>query len=725
MLFKLLLVVMCTLVQSDVYLHNPRGSNNRLDDLGRERNNANRMFNSQNNNRGGYNVGNMIYYEGSQLTIEWTNQHSCGGPNANCDIIVQYMCSNNLRDGTTTSTIPDWFPNDCANNDCTTDNSKYGMNEDYDYYLRCIKTMRNKGLLTADQKLNGDTAQYTRQNSGGTRYGYECQEERDYYPYWRPTPWKDIVVMTNDKSRCEFYKSESENVKSRFICQPPDGYMDALKNWKAWTYLPITKENCEKLEWPQGSGKFSKWIEIKSKNIDPPDCIQSPMSRDNHNGNGPGGFANTYNWTIPKDISENCALRLRYNISTGDLSNYITSEVQVASVCEWSTLTLSTNGLGTLKILEANYGRTSSTLCGSNPSYNTKCNNQQKSLQIVKSLCESQTSCSVTASNNVFGDPCVGTYKYLEVKYTTTIVTIGPLVGLSDTEANDRGYVFKNNPVVQPLKTGNPSLDANLQLRLAINTAQYGRTFQDRSHRFIIRPRPSGFENVNIYNLNVRGKRGNIVQVYPAVEYDFVPNRLIVSASDAVHIQWTGSNTNPTDNAGQGTAGTDRSNIILLKDQNYPEGNLGQAVLPAYKNGHYGNNYPMFLNTSKSFLGLGSNDANLLAFLNTDLISPNPLLNDAPRYFNMGLRRLSNNAVGTYYYMCTRNNNFSNRSQKGKIVVLPERNTPVLPQITGGNALPQTNRDWSNHDTKTSHTKKQYHLNKSVLTQKRNKPISV
>ena len=25
--------------------------------------------------------------------------------------------------------------------------------------------------------------------------------------------------------------------------------------------------------------------------------------------------------------------------------------------------------------------------------------------------------------------------------------------------------------------------------------------------------------------------------------------------------------------------------------------------------------------------------------------------------------------AGTYYYMCTRNNNFSNRSQKGKIIV--------------------------------------------------------
>ena len=42
-------------------------------------------------------------------------------------------------------------------------------------------------------------------------------------------------------------------------------------------------------------------------------------------------------------------------------------------------------------------------------------------------------------------------------------------------------------------------------------------------------------------------------------------------------------------------------------------------------------------------------------------------LDDAGTYFNLGLRQVTQ--VGTYYYVCTRNNNFSNRSQKGVVFV--------------------------------------------------------
>ena len=62
-------------------------------------------------------------------------------------------------------------------------------------------------------------------------------------------------------------------------------------------------------------------------------------------------------------------------------------------------------------------------------------------------------------------------------------------------------------------------------------------TTSSRSHTFAVRQRPSDLKNVKIWNLNVRGKRGNIVQVYPGVEYDFVPNSMRVKDGDLVHFQ--------------------------------------------------------------------------------------------------------------------------------------------------------------------------------------------
>ena len=43
-------------ILGDIYLHYPRGSNNRTNDGYNGRRNGNRLFDSQNNNHGGYNV---------------------------------------------------------------------------------------------------------------------------------------------------------------------------------------------------------------------------------------------------------------------------------------------------------------------------------------------------------------------------------------------------------------------------------------------------------------------------------------------------------------------------------------------------------------------------------------------------------------------------------------------------------------------------------------------
>lgn len=100
----------------------------------------------------------------------------------------------------------------------------------------------------------------------------------------------------------------------------------------------------------------------------------------------------------------------------------------------------------------------------------------------------------------------------------------------------------------EPLIENDPRVDIGADgsgLQLAINTAQFGRTFQDRSHVFEIKARDSDIGDVDtIYNLNVRGKRGNIVQTYPAVEYDFVPRVLTITEDDIVDIQWTGKRYN-------------------------------------------------------------------------------------------------------------------------------------------------------------------------------------
>jgi len=229
-----------------------------------------------------------------------------------------------------------------------------------------------------------------------------------------------------------------------------------------------------------------------------------------------------------------------------------------------------------------------------------------------------------------------------------------------------------------------------ITLQMAIDTTQFGRTFQDRSYVFGIRPRAGSNvpSDANVYNINVRGKRGNILETYPALQYDFVPEILYVNVGDYIHFQWSGCDTNPSGNAGEGTDQTDRSNIVQLAtlDSNTPATDAWLAQNTPLFDTLQLRQYMTFINQNASTC---LNQTELLAENGDNkgdaLTDPRNCmkLNAAPSpYFDGGAIRMNQTTGETtpFFYMCSRNNNFSNRGQKAVIYVLPS-GTP-LPSTT-------------------------------------------
>ena len=656
-------------VLGDVYLHNPRGSNNRLDETTSNRKQANRLFDSQNNNKGGYNTGDrlnkeagsrtsrqysMQYYasggnskEDSKLLVEWTNQHGCGeSEKNNCNVVIQYMCQSNgtdedypsssrrgeewvkrdlyMRDGGSTRqqsyAEPSKRESDGSYERRMEKNSKYvvssslGLHETVWWYDSCKYREANGGLFTADRDLKTDKIGYssaskTRQNEDGNRNGYECPEERDYFPYWSPTlqtdkvdhyqrtPWIDAAWL-GDSSKCDYITSNSfnQNSKSRCVLSGTRSYSKAIDEdacageggkWVQFTsFLELLKEadtetKCNAAKKNDERNTIT-WGRVRSDSaehyciVQAPalTCRDAPSSRVNHLGN-PGSNNDGQSKMpegsrfemhlphFPSGDAKRCILRVRYNISTGDYD-------------PWNTFSTS----------------------------------------------------------------------------------------------NDDDDVIENDPEIDVL--GN-----NQKLDIALNTAQTGRTFQDRSHVFVVLPRLSTMADKTIYNLNVRGKRGNLVQTFPAVEYDFIPNDLTVtSADDLVHVQWTGSNSHDNNNdgdAGEGKGGTDRHNMLEASDltKNYPEllkdAEFWAGVESLTDPEANGEDIAIGLATSGFYC---SKEGTKNCPRNWSLSKTRNLdgtLDAAPAsYFGHVLKFKKS---GSLKYLCSRNNNFSNRSQKGKLIV--------------------------------------------------------
>uniref|UniRef100_A0A673LZS5 L-rhamnose-binding lectin CSL2-like n=1 Tax=Sinocyclocheilus rhinocerous TaxID=307959 RepID=A0A673LZS5_9TELE len=74
-----------------------------------------------------------------------------------------------------------------------------------------------------------------------------------------------------------------------------------------------------------------------------------------------------------------------------------------------------------IRIHSANYGRTDSSTCSTGRPASQLAKTDCYALNsqtVVTSGCEGKNSCSILASNSVFSDPCVGTFKYLYISYS-------------------------------------------------------------------------------------------------------------------------------------------------------------------------------------------------------------------------------------------------------------------------------------------------------------------
>jgi len=684
---------LCT-VQADMYLQSVRGSNNRLDEANRERNNGNRLFDSQNNDRGGYNVGKLNYYTSEKVPISWTNQHGCGSEDVkHCEIVLQALCDPLARDGTTTQRIPD-NPANCRNFNCDTD-PKYGRHESYDYYKECTYTKRNVGLFQASQKPNRADATRTRQNPGGTRRGYECPEERDYYPYWRPSPWVDLAIWTKDIGKCATYQAESFNVKSRWYCNVPDEVKTANfgNNWIGKT--PITQTDCEALNTAtvqaQGANATTltaTWTEVAPNGFPAPECFESLPTRPNHLGLVGGESQWTYDWTVPNaflaDGSDQkaCTFRIRYNITEDyDASERITTTPANQDALFPRIANAENTAFNNLNPT-VNYQHNRKQNGGGNA------NNRPSALGIWRKygITDDDVNFDPTANNG-----------------------LGEVANVNDGNNGDnlgdnRDYLLRNNP--KPDVMGKEYGDGyRIRLQLAVNTAQYGRTFQDRTHMTYVMRRPADAGNAAIKLLTVAGKRGNIVQTFPGTEYFFFPEELHVRQFDLIHFMWTGSNTNPNNNDGQGKQGTDRSNVCPMNSAIY-EPNAANGLtggdglnVNAGRIGSLGVSYPAFVKTPSLYTvaepsiaengeicggaNAGEHIQAPIAGLDQDVVdslctgrrergSLNDFgnmeeLDDAAASFSLAPQQAKE--LGCWSYVSTRNNNFSNRSQKGTICV--------------------------------------------------------
>ena len=121
----------------------------------------------------------------------------------------------------------------------------------------------------------------------------------------------------------------------------------------------------------------------------------------------------------PRYGGRSCS-RLGASSSTASCNNHVClSSEYFHRTCEWSSIYISCPGNSRITITYALYGRLTKSYCSRGHItwfWKTNCRSG-RSYSKARGACEGKRSCRVYAKNSVFGDPCKGTFKYLEIKY--------------------------------------------------------------------------------------------------------------------------------------------------------------------------------------------------------------------------------------------------------------------------------------------------------------------
>jgi len=726
----MLFLLFIGLVYGDVYMHSPRGANDRNCERNVNRNNGNLLYDTQNNAKGGYAcpravaasnaqypakglTPRMVFQEGSKLEVEWTAQHGAGNPsqgvssplnaadtqNVQAELVVQMGCASTLDPkkiyGTVHANTPQAYlavpregipnsDNDAATNRAGTgdpgqaagavnNNVRFGIHETPAWYNECNRVERNKGLFTADQNVNRRSAIGTRQNPNGGRRGLECPEERDYYPYWRASPFIDVAYLVSEAARCGTQALEALPCggEAGKACVGPVAQGD-------WVGLAQGVMN-EGATAPVSYGLCVNAAGIVPKNNNGlTGAARNAYNRREWPNNPTACAAIGQTWTAKMFTSE-------FNMQAGT-PNPATLEGAVQAVAakgaECKVIDASrSNHLG-----NDNGDDTASRYTMTIPAVNPT---------------------NAALKSDARGEPC-----FLRLRYN---MSSSDYARNLDAAANGDASPIQQDPLV---KVGNGPTEV---VQLALNTNQVARTFQDRSYVFYVKPAET--PGVEVVNMNVRGKRGNIVQTYPAVEYDIIPSKIVVTPSTVLDVQWVGSDYNPRRGCNDGEGGpytgdnnvaarllanpnaqgsnqnsrTDRMSLLATAktDVNFPEVRTGamvsgtdelftaaQAKRFAYADAHQ--HFKTFAAAT------GRAELQCLTATEINNINNENRQENHPRncaegnallpYFASEKITFTQNQVGkNYMAYSARNNNFSNRDTKLNIMVRQNvnANTPA------------------------------------------------